>query len=101
MFSDADESLTSLEESMLRIAREEIRKFEEAEDSRPLPMALVTLMDKAHKAVLAHLSKRSGMDTQAMMKNPRAALVQLDRQRAMLLKMIEQQESGKAKASNG
>lgn len=91
MFSEADEKLTGLEERMLEAIDAEWRRWQEGPD-KPLNLNLIAAMDKVHRAILAHLGKRSGMNMAEMLRNPQAALLQLDRTRSLLLKQMQVQE---------
>jgi hypothetical protein len=96
MFSEADEELGELERRMLSLAKSELSKYEDNDsETKPLPLSLVTLLTKAHQCVLARLSKRTGMDLNLMKKNPEAALLQLERMKALIIKEMEQRDKNK------
>jgi hypothetical protein len=85
MFSEADEKLTDLEQRMLQAIEAEWTRWQEGPD-KPLNLNLLAAMEKVHRAILARLGKRSGMNMAEMLRNPQAALLQLDRTRALLLR---------------
>lgn len=91
MFSDSDDQLTGIEKKMLDALDAAYDQWLAADS--PLPLSLVQLMDKTHKTILARLSKRGGFNMAEMMKNPEAALLQLDRMRELLIRAMSQQES--------
>lgn len=101
MFTESDDALSELERRMMKLAKYELDRYEDSDDpTRPLPLALVTLLAKAHAAVLARLGKRTGMDVASMMKNPEAFMAQLDRMKMMCLKVIEQREAAKQRGAS-
>lgn len=91
MFSDSDEKLTEIEKCMLDALDRAYEQWSNNYD-QPLPMSLVQLMEKTHKTILARLGKRGGFNIAEMMKNPEEALVQLDKMRDMLIRMMAQRE---------
>lgn len=93
----ASERLTDLEDKMVTALQKEWDRWEES--SGPLPTALVMLMEKAHKAIFQRVGKSAGMDLNEMMRNPEAALVELDKRKALILKFLEQKNS--AARANG
>ena len=106
MYSSADEEIGDLEGRMLRLAKAELDDYEgdtveEGGSSRPLPPALVALLLGTHKAILARLSKRKGLDIEAIKRNPRLALVQLEKERALIMKIIDQTENQGLKVVEG
>lgn len=86
----ASEQLTSIEEKMVRAIEMEWNRWQDADG--PLPSALVMLLDKAHKAIFSRIGKSEGMDLNEMMRNPEAALLELDKKKALILKFIEQRK---------
>lgn len=91
---------------MVRLVNAELDDYEgeSTEDggsSRPLPPQLVALVLGTHKAVLARLSKRKGLDIEAIKRNPRLALVQLEKERALIMKIIDQTENQGLKVVEG
>lgn len=105
-YSTADEEIGDLEMRMVRLAKAELDDYEgesieDGGNSRPLPPALVALLLGTHKAILARLSKRKGLDLEAIRRNPRLALVQLEKERALIMKIIEQTENQGLKVVEG
>lgn len=104
-YSSADEEIGDLEMRMIRLVKAELDDYEndatEEGSSRPLPPALVQLVLGTHKAVLARLSKRKGLDIEAIRRNPRLALVQLEKERALIMKIIDQTENQGLKVVEG
>lgn len=95
MSTEADEALSGIEEKMLDLIDREYERLNN-QDEAPVPMTLVALLDKSHKAILGRLSKRGGFDMASMMKNPESALLMLDRTKNMLLRMMEQRKQAQA-----
>lgn len=101
MYTESDDELGDLERRMLALVKKQLRDFEDEDDERPLPSALVQLLLGTHKAVLQRMSKRRGIDLEAIKKNPRAALVMLEKEKALILKVIEQTENQGLKIVEG
>lgn len=108
MYSEADEAIGSLEKRMLDLAISQLDAFEgkdgedkEGDITRPLPPALVNLLLGTHKAIFMRMSKRRGIDLEAIKKNPRLALVQLEKERVLIMKLIEQTENQGLKLVEG
>ncbi len=78
---------------MLEAFETEYRRYTEQDESRPMPVSLVMLMEKTHKTILARLGKRGGFNMSELMKNPQQALIHLDRMKENILRMMQQQES--------
>lgn len=91
MFSDSDDALTGIEKRMLDALDVEYARWEESDN--PLPVSLVQLLERTHRTILARLGKRGGFNMNEMAKNPGAALVQVKKIEAMLLRMVSQQDS--------
>lgn len=95
----ASERLTDLEDKMVKALEREWERWNES--TGPLPSALVMLMDKAHRAIFSRVGKSAGMDLNEMMRNPEAALVEIDKRKALLLKLLEQKNTQRATGTNG
>lgn len=80
--------MLDLERKML----DAVEKAYEAWDEQggPIPQALVNLMKNAHSAILARLARKYG----AELDDPMAALIELEREREALKRMIEMQNRG-------
>lgn len=87
----AHEKLTDIEEKMVKAIEMEWARWNDSQG--PLPTALVMLLDKAHKAIFQRVGKSVGMDINEMMRNPEAALVELDKKKALVMKFLEQRKS--------
>lgn len=105
MYSEADEVIGDLERRMVTLVNSELDDYEndvtDEGSSRPLPPQLVNLLLGTHKAVLGRMSKRRGLDLEAIKRNPRLALVQLEKERALIMKIIEQTENQGLKVVEG
>jgi hypothetical protein len=77
---------------MIRAIDREWQRYSE-DPAAPLPQSLVMLMTKAHGAIFGRVGKATGMDLAQMLANPEAALVELDKKKSMVLKIIEQRRS--------
>lgn len=96
MFSESDEKLTDIERRMIEMVEEAWQQYQDSADSRPVPLPLIDRMEKVHRAILARLAKRGGMNMAEMLRNPQAALLQLDRTRELLRRQIQAQEERQA-----
>lgn len=97
MSFQADGELTAIEQQMLAIVKRSLDEFEDAAEGTPIPQTLIQAYDKVHGSILRHIAKGSSMDMNQVMKNPHAWLLQNDRMRAQVLKLIEQQQAMRAK----
>lgn len=91
MFSEADDKLTTIEQRMLEAIDAEWQRWQEGPD-KPLNLHLLAAMEKVHRAILARLGKRTGMNMAEMLRNPQQALLQLERTKQLLMKQMEQVE---------
>lgn len=101
MLNDADSSLGQIEEQLFNLVKRALDEYEEATEGTPIPLTLITAYDKCHASIMKRIAKGSNMDMAQIMKNPRAWLIQNDRMRNQVLKIIEQQELGKLKVVGG
>ena len=92
MFSEADDKLTTIEQRMLDALDHAWKQWEDSPVDRPLNMNLIAAMEKVHRAILARLGKRSGMNMAEMLRNPQAALLQLKRTEQLLIRQMAQNE---------
>lgn len=89
MSDDAlNDSLTDLEQKMIDGIEREWQRW--TETTGPLPMALVSLMRSAHECILKRVAR--GMPDPNMVKDPHAALLRVERIRAALIELVQQQE---------
>lgn len=95
----AAERLTDIEEKMVTAIDREWERWTNNEG--PLPSSLVLLLDKAHKAIFQRTGKSMGMDLDQMMRNPEAALVELDKRKALILKFLEQRNQKRTGTDGG
>lgn len=92
----AGSRLTDIEEKMVKAIEREWKRYEE-DDGAPLPQSLVMLLEKAHKAIYARVGKNTGLTLEQMLANPEDALVELDKQKALIMKMLDQKRASEQK----
>ena len=81
--------LVELERKMLDAVERAYEAWDES--GGPVPMSLVKLMGDTHRAILSRLQKKYGDE---QLEDPRAALIELERERDALKKLIEREHYG-------